>query len=294
MEAKKDARLVIANLTKTYGTLRALDAFSVQLDNGIYGILGPNGAGKSTLLQILTGNLEQNSGQVFFENREVRSLGREFRKKIGYMPQEQICYPQFTLQEFIRYMALLKGLEVRSKAVQGQIDEILEQVHLSDVKGKRLGTFSGGMKRRAILAQAMLGEPALLILDEPTAGLDPKERIAMRNMIAGMAQDRIVLLATHIASDIECIANEVIVMKSGRLVIQDQPMALIDRVRPHVSKILCSHEDMIRLQEQHRVSNYVQTREGLAMHVITKEASNDNEELPVSLDEVYLYYCEVE
>lgn len=285
-------RLEIKELSKTYGTLKALDAFSVQLDHGIYGILGPNGAGKSTLLQILTGNLDRDAGEILFEGQEIKSLGKEFRRQIGYMPQEQICYPQFTLQEFLRYMAILKGLDVRSGKAWQQIDEILERVHLSDVRKRKLSTFSGGMKRRAILAQALLGSPALIILDEPTAGLDPKERIAMRNMIAGMAKERIVLLATHIASDIECIANEVIVMKAGHLIIQDTPFALIDKVRSHVKRVSCSQDELPFLQEKYQVSNYVQTRDGLVMHVITKDEVEPEPDLTVSLDEVYLYYCE--
>ncbi len=211
-------RMEIRNLSKSYGNVKAIDDFNAVLEEGIYGILGPNGAGKSTLINILTDNVKRDSGEILLDGRDILKMGGDYRRIVGYMPQEQVFYPQFTLLEFLKYMALIKGMNSKDKAVRMQIDELLEELHLADVAKRRLGGFSGGMKRRAVLAQALLGNPGIIILDEPTAGLDPKERIAMRNLISRLAENRIVILATHIASDIECIADRVLLIKEGKMI----------------------------------------------------------------------------
>lgn len=287
--------LEIKNLQKEYGDVRALAGVNVTLENGIYGILGPNGSGKSTLMNILTDNVKRTDGEILWDGKEILELGEKYRRGIGYMPQEQICYPQFSVQEFLNYMALLKGLDVKSAEVKEQIDWLLEEVHLADVRKKRIGTFSGGMKRRAVLAQALLGEPKLLILDEPTAGLDPKERIAMRNMIARMAKDKIVLLATHIASDIECIADRVLLLKKGRVIQNASPFELMEGVQNHIREVHISREELEAYQEQYKVSNCIQKKDGLVLHVIEEEERHQESILrpEVTLDDVYLYYFEV-
>lgn len=285
-------KLEIKNLTKSYGSVRALNGVNAEIGHGIYGILGPNGSGKSTLMNILTENLKRDTGEILWNGTEIAKLGADYRKVVGYMPQEQICYPQFTLHEFLNYMALLKGLDVKSKTVREQIDELLVELHLADVKKRKIATFSGGMKRRAVLAQALLGNPELLILDEPTAGLDPKERIAMRNMIARMAKDRIVLLATHIAGDIECIADSVILLKKGKIHKNAGPFELMENVRGHVREIPCTREELEQYQSRYNVSNCIQKKDGLVMHVIEKEETKEPG-AEVTLDDVYLYYFEV-
>lgn len=287
--------LEIKNLQKEYGDVRALAGVNVTLENGIYGILGPNGSGKSTLMNILTDNVKRTAGEILWDGREILELGEKYRRGVGYMPQEQICYPQFSVQEFLNYMALLKGLDMKSAEVKEQIDWLLEEVHLADVRKKRIGTFSGGMKRRAVLAQALLGEPKLLILDEPTAGLDPKERIAMRNMIARMAKDKIVLLATHIASDIECIADRVLLLKKGRVIQNASPFELMEGVQNHIREVHISREELEAYQEQYKVSNCIQKKDGLVLHVIEEEEQHQESILQpeVTLDDVYLYYFEV-
>lgn len=289
-------KLDILNLAKAYHNVKALDNFTVHLHEGVYGLLGPNGAGKSTLLNILTDNVKRDGGQILLDGEEILHMDGEYRKRIGYMPQEQICYPQFSALEFLNYMALLKGLDCKKEEIREQIDCLLHELNLYDVREKRLGTFSGGMRRRAILAQALLGNPQILILDEPTAGLDPKERISMRNLIARMSKDRIVILATHISGDIECIADSVILIKEGKMIENDNPFRLMQSVRGHVREIPCTRQQMELYQEQYHVSHCIQKEEGFVLHIVEQEKHDIEDSVKVegvSLDDVYLYYFEV-
>ena len=210
--------LDIKNIVKRYKDVVALNDFSLHMENGLYGFLGENGAGKSTLIKILSCNLVQDEGVILADGKDIRLTPEEYRKRIGYMPQESVGYPGMRVQEFMEYMAVLKGLSLKEPSVKEQILRLLRQVHLEEHMKKKFSQLSGGMKRRLLFAQAVLGNPSLLILDEPTAGLDPNERIAMRNLIAKEALDRIVILATHIISDVECVADEIVLMKKGQLV----------------------------------------------------------------------------
>lgn len=220
--------LRINDLTKKYGEKVALRNFSYVFSPGIYGILGANGAGKSTLMNLITDNVKRTEGEILWEGQDILKLGRSFRALLGYMPQQQGMYNDFSARAFLRYMAGVK--ELPRKQSWAQIEELLEVVSLKDVAHKKLGGFSGGMRQRVLLAQALLGEPKILILDEPTAGLDPKERLRLRQYIADLAQDRIVFLTTHIVSDIESIATDVLLMKNGALVKHGTPEALIAEV----------------------------------------------------------------
>ena len=207
--------LSIDRLTKQYGRKIAVDCVSTVLRSGVYGLLGENGAGKTTLMRMLCAILEPTSGEVFLDGREVTSMGGDYRDLLGYLPQDFGYYPNYTAKEFLLYMAALKGIP---RDVAGsRTKELLEVVGLSESASKKIKTFSGGMKQRVGIAQALLNEPKLLILDEPTAGLDPKERVRFRNMISDYAAGRIVILSTHIVSDIEAIADEVLLMKKGKL-----------------------------------------------------------------------------
>ena len=198
--------LNIESLTKHYGDLCALEDFTVCLRPGVYGLLGPNGAGKSTLMNLLTDTVKREAGSIRYNGKEILELGRGYRALVGYMPQQQGYYEEFTVGRFLLYyMAALKGLS-RSKA-RGEITEFLEVVGLSDCLHKKMGSLSGGMRQRILLVQALLGSPKVLLLDEPTAGLDPEERIRIRNYISAIATERIVLLATHVVSDVESIAR---------------------------------------------------------------------------------------
>lgn len=207
--------LCLDSVTKKYGAKVALDGFSYTFQPGIYGILGANGAGKSTMMNLITDNLKRDGGEITFDGAEIRKLGAAYRRALGYMTQQQGLYEGMTAESFLVYMARLK--EIPRKAVPGEIDRVLEMTNLSDVRHKKVGSFSGGMKQRVLLAQALLGDPKVLILDEPTAGLDPKERARLRDHIYRLSQDRIVLLATHIVSDIEAIADSILLMRQGKL-----------------------------------------------------------------------------
>lgn len=217
--------LKLEHLGKHYGKLQALRDLTVTFTTGIYGILGANGAGKSTMMNLITDNIKRDSGSITFDGRDILEMGDEFRACLGYMPQQQGVYEHMTAESFVTYIGRLKGL--RGKALSAGVNEVLSLTNLSDVRHHKVGGFSGGMKQRVLLAQALLGDPKVLILDEPTAGLDPKERVRIRGFIKDLSKDRIVLLATHIVSDIESIADEVLLMKHGELLRMAPPKDLI-------------------------------------------------------------------
>ena len=209
--------LEIKNISKHYGSKCALNNISLTLTNGIYGLLGPNGAGKSTLMNIITQNITHDKGGSIEWNEEsTLKMGSDFRSLIGFMPQQQELYPTFTAERFVGYLAALKGIP--SKEIASEVSRVLSLVELSDCADKKLGGFSGGMKQRVLIAQALLGTPKLLILDEPTAGLDPKQRVIVRQLISSLSKDKIIIVSTHIVSDIESIADQIIMIRSGEII----------------------------------------------------------------------------
>lgn len=218
--------LQIINLRKCYGDVVALDDLTVSFTPGVYGLLGANGAGKSTLINLIADNLKRTSGSILFDGADILSLGRAFRAQLGYMPQQQGFYEAMTADTFLFYMAELKGIKKRN--TRREIDWLLDQLNLTQVRHRRISEFSGGMRQRVLLAQALLGNPSVVILDEPTAGLDPKERICLRDFIKELAQERIVLLATHVVSDVNSIASQILLMKKGKLIKMDTPKALLE------------------------------------------------------------------
>lgn len=209
--------LSIENLSKHYGGKCALSNVSLTLTDGIHGLLGPNGAGKSTLMNIITQNIPfDKGGSVTWNGESTAELGVKFRSLIGFMPQQQELYPTFTAERFVGYLAALKGIS--SKEISSEVSRVLSLVELSDCAGKKIGGFSGGMKQRVLIAQALLGNPKLLILDEPTAGLDPKQRVIVRRLISSLSKDKIIIVSTHIVSDIESIADKIIMIKAGEII----------------------------------------------------------------------------
>ena len=211
-------------------TKQALAGVSLTLGPGLYGLLGPNGAGKSTLIHIITGGMPADEGRVLWCGREIHALGIRYRRVLGYMPQQQGLYDSYTGRRFLAYMAALK--EIPRAAVPEEVARVAAAVNLADELDKRLSAYSGGMKQRLLLASALLGDPKLLILDEPTAGLDPKERVRLRELLADMAADRIILVATHVVSDVETVATQVILLRAGKIVDAAPVPALIEQYAP--------------------------------------------------------------
>lgn len=286
--------LEIKNISKTYkkGTVKALDDFSVTLTSGVYGLLGPNGAGKSTLMNIVTDNLNSDSGEVLYDGEDIKKLGKDYRTVLGYMPQQQGLYDDFTLNRFLWYMAALKGL--KKKEAKAKITSLLETVNLKDSAHKKLGSFSGGMKQRALIAQALLNDPKILILDEPTAGLDPKERIRIRNFISEIAENKIVLISTHVVSDIEFIAKEIILLKSGQLVSHDTCNNLIKEIENKVFEIEINKDKLKCFQETYRVSNLFHDDDKIIVRIVTDIPPENYKVQPVkpTLEDLYLYIFE--
>ena len=250
--------LTIHQISKSYGTNLALDRFTAALEPGIYALLGPNGSGKSTLMNIITDNLKADSGSITYTSNEevsedVLKMGVRFREKLGFMPQYPGLYPNFSVERFMWYMAALKGM--KKESALEQIHEILKAVELDDVPQRKIGALSGGMKQRLALAQAVLGDPEILILDEPTAGLDPKQRISIRNYISRIAFDKIVLIATHVVPDIEFIARDVILLKKGVIVDNAPPHALTEKIAGSVWIVPCAESDVPDMQNRFRVTN---------------------------------------
>ena len=286
--------LTINNLSKTYkkGTVKALDNFSAELDAGIYGLLGPNGAGKSTLMNIITENLNADSGKVLYNGKSIKQLGKEYRSVLGYMPQQQGLYDDFTLNRFLWYMAALKGLN--KKEAKQKITDLLETVNLTEAAHKKLGSFSGGMKQRALIAQALLNDPKILILDEPTAGLDPKERIRIRNFISEIAEEKTVLISTHVVSDIEFIAKEIILLKSGKLVAKDTCNKLLEEIEHKVFEIETIMDRLKFYQDNYRISNLYHDGDKIVVRTVTDSPPQDEKITAVkpARVELYLYVFE--
>ncbi len=288
-------KLNINGVTKSYGTNLALDHFTLELEPGIYALLGPNGSGKSTLMNIITDNLKADSGIISYTSddgvtEDVLKMGVRFREKLGFMPQYPGLYPNFTVERFMWYMAALKGMDKAS--AKSQIPEILGAVELDDVPRRKIGALSGGMKQRLTLAQAVLGDPEILILDEPTAGLDPKQRIAIRNYISKIAFNKIVVIATHVVSDIEFIARSVVMLKKGVIVDNATPHELSRRIDGKVWNIPCSESEVQSIQERLRVINIA--RDDVSGNVLVRVLSDElprDGALKVSptLEDYYLY-----
>lgn len=287
--------LTFDNIKKSYGSNLALNQFSATLHPGIYALLGPNGSGKSTLMNIITDNLKADSGEISYTNNSgntenILHMGVRFREKLGFMPQYPGLYSNFTVERFMWYMAALK--DIKKEEAKKQIPEILAAVELDDVPKRKIGALSGGMKQRLTLAQAVLGDPEILILDEPTAGLDPKQRIAIRNYISKIAFNKIVLIATHVVPDIEFIARDIIMLKKGVIVDNAPPHELTKKIEGKVWNLLCAESDVQQMQDKFRVTNIARDEDTgeVLLRVLADERPTDRSKtVAPTLEDYYLY-----
>ncbi|MGL4879410.1 ABC transporter ATP-binding protein [Paraclostridium dentum] len=284
--------LVLENINKSFKDKIAVSDFNVTLNNGIYGLLGPNGAGKTSLMRIIADVSNATSGEVYLNGKSKSELGADYRSLLGYLPQDVGFYKTFTAQKFLEYVSALKGLEKEYSKIK--IDELLKFVNLEKDRNRKIGKFSGGMKQRLGIAQALLNDPEVLILDEPTAGLDPNERIRFKNLISEISKDKIVILSTHIVSDVEFISNEIIIMKEGKLVEKNTPNELLKSIRGKVHSLRIREDMLHKIQNKFKVSNIVREKDHILVRVVGHENIHikdvDVKDENPSLEDLFLYY----
>ncbi len=283
-------KIEIQHLSKSYGNLLALNNINLTLTPGIYALLGSNGAGKSTLINLLTGNLKPSNGCILYNGKNISELNEDYRAILGYMPQQQGLYEQFNAYRFLNYIAALKGMD--KKTTKAEIERVLKIVNLQKDAHRLLGQYSGGMKQRILVAQAIMNQPDIIILDEPTAGLDPKERIRIRNIISEIAGDKIVLFATHVVSDIEHIAKEVILIKNGSILNHQSPLEFCKSIQGKVFEIFIEEKELKKVQDIYLISNITQQANGLLVRILTDQppiSYHYQESIP-NLEDVYLYH----
>ena len=285
--------LSLDRLTKTFGNKVAVDHLSVEMQAGVYGLLGANGAGKTTLMRMICAILEPSSGEVLLDGKDVSDMGADYRDLLGYLPQDFGYYPNYSAKDYLQYISVLKGIP-RQEA-ERKIKDLLETVGLSDVSKKKIRTYSGGMKQQLGIAQALLNDPQILILDEPTAGLDPKERVRFRNLISSLANDRIVILSTHIVSDIEAIADRVFVMKQGQFVSQGSIRELVEEVQGHVWEMAIDPNETEKWEAQTTVANLRREDHRTVLRIISEDSpATGAVQIPATLEDLYLYHFPTE
>lgn len=277
-------------INKYYGKHHALVDFSASLNDGIYALLGPNGAGKTTLMNILVDNLRADSGEILYDDKNTVQMGTDFRKILGFMPQQQQLNTSMSCIQFMYYMAALKG--INQKDADRQIGELLQTVNLDDVKKKRISTLSGGMKQRLLIAQALLGNPKILILDEPTAGLDPKERIRIRNLISQVALERIVIFATHVVSDVEFIAKSFLFLKKGKLIEQGGLSELIEKIKGKTFDLVVEKDYVEEILKLYKVSNICRLSDGIHVRILSDTIVEGATPVIPTVDDIYLILFE--
>ena len=281
--------LTICDLTKEFGSFRAVDRVSFTMTNGVYGLLGVNGAGKTTLMRMLTTLIKPTDGEILWDGQDVFKMDGQYRKLLGYLPQDFGYYPDFSIYDYLMYIASIKG--IRPAAAKERVKELLKQVGLFRARHKKMKNLSGGMKRRAGIAQAMLNDPKILILDEPTAGLDPSERIRFRNLISELSGDRIVLLSTHIVSDIEYIANEILLMKDGCITLSGTASEVVHSMPERVWTFSVPKAQIDAYLRAYKVSNIKTVPGGAELRVLAITCPHSAAmEVEATLEDVFLYY----
>ena len=284
--------LRLLDIQKKYKDKEAVRKFNYTFTNGVYGLLGENGAGKTTLMRLICGVLQPTEGSIYCDNIEIVSMGAEYRKLLGYLPQDFGYYGDFTAERFLRYMAALKALP--EDYANSRIDELLDMVELKNVKKKKLKTYSGGMIRRIGIAQALLNNPEILILDEPTAGLDPKERVRFRNVISSLGKNRMVLLSTHIVSDIDYIADRILIMKNGELIQEGTEKEITDQVEGCGWKCIVSEKEAGQITSSFIVSNMRSRGESVELRIVSKrQPVVGAENIESTLEDAYLYHTQI-
>jgi ABC-2 type transport system ATP-binding protein len=279
--------LTIDRLSKRYGQHFALRELSLRSEPGMLGLVGPNGAGKTSLMRMIATLLEPTEGTIRWNGQDIRTHGQALRQILGYLPQDFGVYPEFTGRQFLRYLASMKGLP--RPLVNRRVDEVLEIVNLEQVADRKLPTYSGGMKQRIGIAQALLNDPELLIVDEPTAGLDPTERVRFRTLLSSLTQRRIIILSTHIISDIEAVANRLMILQQGRVLSDTTPEALLAQAAGSVWSVTVDQMAALQLQASYQVSTMVNQMHGVTLRIVS--ATRPHEAAVVidpSLEDAYL------
>ncbi len=286
--------LRISNVGKMYRhNLWGLKDFSLETGPGIIGLLGPNGAGKSTLLRILATVTKPTEGQVYWDDVEITKSPDFLRERLGFLPQDFGIYPNLNAVEFLRYLAAARGITGRK--AQTRIDQLLELVNLGDVRSRRLDSLSGGMKQRVGIAQALLNDPELLIVDEPTAGLDPEERIRFRNLLTDLSSERIVVLSSHIVSDIEAAASSIAIMNKGQLLSYSSPDELLSIVTGKTWELIIDNDQLQRFKQDCNITSTVRTREGVKIKVVGDvRPSSEAQTTTPTLEDAYLYVLDLD
>lgn len=281
--------LQLQDLRKQYGEKCAVNNVSVNLAPGVYGLLGANGAGKTTLMRMICGVLKPTSGSIRLNGKTVEQLGEQYYTHLGYMPQDFGFYPDFTAREFMLYMAAVKGLDKR--LAKKRTENLLHMVNLSDVADKKIKSYSGGMKQRLGIAQAELNSPSILILDEPTAGLDPKERVRFRNLISDFAKEKIVILSTHIVSDVSYIADTILMMKQGHFLLQEPMSTVTDSIRGKVWELLVDERTAAEYSRKFSVVNLHHENDMVRLRMIEETAPGEDAQMvEPGLEDLFLYY----
>lgn len=285
-------QLLIQDVGKQYRRdFWALRNFTLELGSGVLGLLGPNGAGKSTLMRILATITQPSQGQVTWNGVDIARQPNELRQVLGYLPQDFGVYPNLNAVEFLEYMAAIKGLD--GPATRKRIDELLQLVNLADAARRPLGGYSGGMRQRVGIAQALLNDPRLLIVDEPTAGLDPEERVRFRGLVAELSGERIVILSTHIVSDVEATATSIAIINTGRLVAHDLPEKILQAVEGKVWTRVISSQELAAVKQQYLISSTARRSDGVHVRVVAdSQPDGGAEPVPATLEDAYLYYVQ--